>query len=254
MSTVHTWSRLTRHELAEVLPSAVCLLALGATEQHGPHLATGTDHIIATEVALLAAHRATTQRPVVLLPALAYGASGHHLPLGGTLSLTQSTLHAVVVDLLDSLVHAGARALVVVNGHGGNRPTCSRLIHDESIRGRLVVATVSYWELGGPEFLGSAGFFGHAGPAESAIVAALDPDLRRDVVVPPPPARFRMPPQGADWALPGEWERVDGYVDPGSQACDGNQLIDAAVRGVAGLIDAVAAVDGQPCPPLQGER
>ncbi|NUT55395.1 MAG: creatininase family protein, partial [Thermoleophilia bacterium] len=86
VSTVRRWDELTREELAELAPSALLVLPVGTTEQHGPHLATGTDALIAGAVAERAAAAAARPETILLAPTLAYGASDHHLPFGGTLS------------------------------------------------------------------------------------------------------------------------------------------------------------------------
>jgi creatinine amidohydrolase len=46
---------------------AIAVLPVGATEQHGPHLATGTDTLFAERVSVAAASRTND----VVLPALA---------------------------------------------------------------------------------------------------------------------------------------------------------------------------------------
>ena len=50
MSRVHDWDRLTRNEVGELAREALTVIPVGATEQHGPHLATGTDALIAEGV------------------------------------------------------------------------------------------------------------------------------------------------------------------------------------------------------------
>ena len=52
MSTVYDWGRLTREEIDAFAPTALTVIPVGTTEQHGPHLATGTDAFIAESVAL----------------------------------------------------------------------------------------------------------------------------------------------------------------------------------------------------------
>ena len=94
MSTVRRWDALTREEIAELAPDALLVLPVGTTEQHGPHLATCTDALIATVVAERAAAAASRPETILLAPTLAYGASDHHLPFGGTLSLGVDDLRA----------------------------------------------------------------------------------------------------------------------------------------------------------------
>ncbi|MGA8117003.1 MAG: creatininase family protein, partial [Actinocatenispora sp.] len=66
MSVVR-WDEATREELRGLLPEALVVLPVGATEQHGPHLATGTDALLAGTVAARAVSRAGADcaRPLV---------------------------------------------------------------------------------------------------------------------------------------------------------------------------------------------
>ncbi|HVL25890.1 MAG TPA: creatininase family protein, partial [Thermomicrobiales bacterium] len=85
------WNELTRQELGALLPDAVVVLPTAATEQHGPHLATGHDTFTVVEIAERAAERAGDAATVIVAPALCFGSSDHHLPFGGTLSLRTET-------------------------------------------------------------------------------------------------------------------------------------------------------------------
>ncbi|CAL9362056.1 Putative mycofactocin system creatinine amidohydrolase family protein MftE [Nocardiopsis dassonvillei] len=95
-----------RDPVAAVLP-------VGSLEQHGPHLPLTTDTLIACALAGEVA-RAHGLR---LLPPLAFGCSHEHAAWPGTVSVSATTLHALVTDVAASL---GGVPLLVVNGHGGN--------------------------------------------------------------------------------------------------------------------------------------
>ena len=116
MSNLRRWDALTREEIGALAPDALLVVPVGSTEQHGPHLATGTDALIATAIAERAAEAARAPETILLAPTLAYGASDHHLPFGGTLSLRVSTFQLVLRDLLASAAGAGVRRVFVLNG------------------------------------------------------------------------------------------------------------------------------------------
>jgi creatinine amidohydrolase len=98
---------------------------VGATEQHGPHLPTGTDTLLADHVAEAAAERTGD----IVLPALPYGCSlGHTDRWPGTLSLHPATMIAVVVEVGRWAHASGFRKLVLVNGHATNGPPCQSAI------------------------------------------------------------------------------------------------------------------------------
>ncbi|MQA76801.1 MAG: creatininase family protein, partial [Solirubrobacterales bacterium] len=120
------WDEINRATLTTVLPDALVVLPVGATEQHGPHLPTGTDALLVTAVTGAAAQRAAPRAPrdVVLAPTLPFGASDHHFPFGGTLSLSQETMTAAMVELAGSVGRDGGHRMVIVNGHGGNKGAC----------------------------------------------------------------------------------------------------------------------------------
>ena len=104
---------------------AVAVLPVGATEQHGAHLPTGTDTLLAAHVAETAAE----QTGDIVLPPLAYGCSlGHTDHWPGTLSLHPTTMTAAIVEL-GRWVHASRFSkLVIVNGHATNGPPCQSAI------------------------------------------------------------------------------------------------------------------------------
>lgn len=95
------------------------ILPIGATEQHGRHLGVGADFLIAQAIA----EQIGAQTRVLVAPTLAYGMSHQHMEFSGTLSLSPTTLSAVLQDLLHSLYRHGFRRVLVVNGHGGNQPS-----------------------------------------------------------------------------------------------------------------------------------
>jgi creatinine amidohydrolase len=117
---------MTLDEIGEAAAAgAVAVLPVGATEQHGPHLATGTDTLLADHVAEAAADRTGD----VVLPALSYGCSlGHTDRWPGTLSLHPTTMTAVIVEVGRWAHASGFRKLVIVNGHATNGPPCQSAI------------------------------------------------------------------------------------------------------------------------------
>jgi creatinine amidohydrolase len=112
---------LAAPEVATALtPRSVLLQPVGAIEQHGPHLPLATDLIIAERLAEAVVAQYGDALDLWLLPSLAYTKSNEHLWAPGTITLSATTLLAVLDDLGRSLAKLPTRRLAFLNGHGGN--------------------------------------------------------------------------------------------------------------------------------------
>lgn len=187
-----TWSQVKDY-LAD---SDVALLPVGATEQHGLHLPLGTDALVGERLALDASEKTET----VVVPALYYGWSPHHMAYPGTVTLKPETLVAVVRDVCHSLIYHGFRKIIIVNGHRqANLPPLQ--IAAAEVR----EATGAYIAIADPFYLGELagrrlrrsepGGIGHADELETATMLFIYPDLvhmDRAVKNLPPRRRFHQ--------------------------------------------------------------
>lgn len=245
MSAVRRWAELTRVEIAELAPEALLVVPVGSTEQHGPHLASGTDAVLAGELALRGAEAAARPATIVLAPTLAYGASDHHLPFGATLSLRVETFQQVLRDLLASAAQAGCRRAFLLNGHGGNTAACTMAAAEASREHGLLCASAIYSQLLEPGSV-AAPVPGHAGLFETSLLLAVAPDLvRLDAARPSPGGAARARARGLSVAEPGRWQELDGFTDDPSTASAelGAALVETCVRAVAAAFEEVAALD-----------
>lgn len=153
------WARLTAAGLRErAAADAIVLLPVASTEQHGPHLATGVDTLLCGEVCRRAARELMGGgTAAVVAPTLWAGLAEHHVAFGGSFSLKVATYHALLRDLCGSILRAGFRRLVVVNGHGGNMSALNALSVELTRELEAPIAVTTYWLL-----------------AEEAIAAILD--------------------------------------------------------------------------------
>jgi creatinine amidohydrolase len=242
--TLWRWAECTREQLRAVLPDGLVVLPVGATEQHGPHLATGTDTLVVDMVSRFASARAaeSAHRHIVLAPAMPFGSSDHHLSFGGTLSLSPETMISAVCDLARSIVAGGGKRLVLVNGHGGNRGVCHAAAAMASARHGMAVAVTHYWDLL-PESK-DAPIPGHAGEFETAMVLALRPELvgerygRTDI-----PETFAV--EGVDIHDHTAWQRIDGFTDDPARATRerGSAWLEDCVSGLADRLVELARVE-----------
>lgn len=160
-----TWT-----EVAATGPS-VLLVPVGSCEQHGPHLPLDTDTRIAVA---LARGAAAVRSGVVVAPPVAYGSSGEHQGFPGTLSIGTDALRTVLVELGRSAsppsgsgLPAPHRAVVFVNGHGGNLEAVRAAVAQLVAERRPATA----WWPTVPE--GDA----HAGRTETSLLLAIAPEL-----------------------------------------------------------------------------
>jgi creatinine amidohydrolase len=97
----------------------VLLLPVGAVEPHGPHGPLSTDLLIAAgqceRAAVALADDASVH--VLVLPTLPYGVTRYAAGFRGAVSVSEETLHAVLLDVCTSLARDGFPRVVIVNHH-----------------------------------------------------------------------------------------------------------------------------------------
>lgn len=93
------------------------VIGVGSTEQHGPHLPTQTDALIADVMVNLITRNL---KNALQARTISVGCSEHHLPFSGTISLKKSTLKAIISDYIESLQRHGFEKIVIIPTHGGN--------------------------------------------------------------------------------------------------------------------------------------
>jgi creatinine amidohydrolase len=224
---------------------AIAVLPVGSQEQHSEHLPMGTDTLLAEAVVDAAVGLIGDDGPeLVRLPALPFGHSPHHL-FAAAVSLSATTLLAVLDDALDSLVRSGFRRVLMVNGHAGNDEVVRLAVKRCALRSDVALGACSYWALGGPDEPPQTP--GHAGWFETSLLLAVHPDLVRPAVrwrePDPPPLFHRSPAPGLVVARHGEWERVGGATDDatGADAEAGRRLLAARAEALAAAIRAFDA-------------
>jgi creatinine amidohydrolase len=141
---------------------------LGSNEQHSLHLPTGTDWIVARDLAQRLGERAN----VIVTPTLPIGYAKYHTVFPGTLSVSEATLTQMIIEICEDLIRYGTTHILFVNGHGGNLPSLSRA--GTWLRQQNVPAAVSCWwemtQVVNPEWLAT----GHADYVETAVMLAID--------------------------------------------------------------------------------
>ncbi|HTD51281.1 MAG TPA: creatininase family protein [Acidimicrobiia bacterium] len=177
-SGVYRWSEQAWPELGALTHTPeVGLVPVGATEQHGPHLPTGTDTIIASALCDAAGER--TGAPV--LPAVAIGCSyGHGTALPGQLSFSPELLAAVLREYALWAAASGLTRLLFVNAHFGN--VGALLSATDELRLRrpdLRVGVANWWALDPvvSAEMTADGDDVHANRAETALMMHIAPEF-----------------------------------------------------------------------------
>lgn len=232
-------------EIAAALEAGlIAVLPVGAVEQHGAHLPLLTDTVMATGVA----QRIAEAIGGLLLPAIAYGDCWTTEGWAGTLSLSPETLRLTVEDIGRGLHRMGARGLVTVNGHFGNREPifrAARMLHELG----LPVLHLDYpgMEAAAHDLLESEpagpGFY-HADEFETSVMLALDPSaVRMERAAPEYP---EFPPLFGHVPMPlSAFNRSGVFGDPRPASAEkGEELIARIVSASVALVATWRAENG----------
>lgn len=233
MTGLTYWENLSAAQFRALTGPVVAVLPLGATEQHGPHLAMSVDSdLVAAVIGRVPAPEGVS---VLVLPTLRVTKSGEHDTHPGTLSLSEDTLRAVLRDIAASVKRAGVERLCLFNGHGGNTAVLETAVRDMRMTHDMIAVHCSWFS-----FADDAGLFDpdalamdlHAGDIETSAMRAAFPDK-----VDMSKARnFR--PAMADW--PEEWIGLTGQA-----ARPGWVIDDLNADGACGNASAATAEKGE---------
>lgn len=226
---------------AKIAAGAPVFLPLGATEQHGHHMALNVDVVIPTAIC----ERVARAVGGLVAPTVPYGnrsqpRSGGGPAFPGTINLSAHTFSLVVRDILVDLYRQKVRRIVVLNGHYENIwPSIEGIELALDVIGRdkaddLTILRMDHWEFARPETIARIfpdGYPGieleHASVLETSLMLAVRPDLvDLDRALHDGPAQFRpydrfpkppveVPPSGVlsmtegSTAEKGEWLLAD---------------------------------------------
>jgi creatinine amidohydrolase len=157
----------------------IAVLPVGSFEQHGDFLPLATDAIVAG----LIAQRISEDYSLFLLPPVTMACSHEHSGFPGTVSVSATTVTALISDVRESLSAQGIETLVIVNGHGGNYFLSNVVVQANIIRRCMTLfPTRDDWDKARQDSgcTGSHSEDMHAGELEVSLLLHADPALVRD--------------------------------------------------------------------------
>ena len=174
------WADYRTTEFEGIDPERViAILPTAAIEQHGPHLPTGTDTMIAEGMLAELRRQCPADLDIRILPVQAVGKSNEHLHAKGTLTLTAENALRTWTEIGLSVARAGVRKIVIVNSHGGNLDLISILARELRVRAGMFAVKCQWGGFGAPEGLYSdreVAFGIHGGDRETSLMLHFRPE------------------------------------------------------------------------------
>ena len=146
----------------------IAVIPIGSIEQHGPHLPISTDSDIVSKVA----EKLSDKNGYLLLPTITYGISFEHAPFFN-LSIKESTLRTILIDLCTSLLENNIKTIFIINGHHGNLNSIKNIDLKimKILKNKVKVFPLSYWHFMNRDF-------DHAGFVETSLMLAISKNVK----------------------------------------------------------------------------
>lgn len=174
---IHELTRPAFEAWLEEEPAPVVVIGVGSIEQHGPQLPLGTDSL----TACASVHEVAKRTNSVCVHPCWPGYSPHHMAFAGTITFSEGTLLAVLMDTIGSLSRHGLKRVLIVNIHGGNTHIVNLAAQLAKREFRVMVAAPtgpSDTELGKRHADRQKRHWDvHSGPTETGTALHLFPDL-----------------------------------------------------------------------------
>lgn len=198
------WHEMSWPEINAVDHDLPVVIPLGACEQHAHHLPVLVDTIQIEAMARDVEARLPSR--MLLTPTMWIGSSHHHKDFPGTISVTPILYAQLVQQIASSVLNAGFRRILFLNGHGGNRAPANtgltELIANDNRADAAEIAMASWWDVASDE-LGKTGVgqqtIGHSCEFETSLMLEFRADLVHMDRVQPPSA-----------AMESEWFMIEG--------------------------------------------
>ncbi|MEA3406619.1 MAG: creatininase family protein [Chloroflexota bacterium] len=170
---------MTSKEAAAALEKCkVVILPIGSVEWHGPHLPLSVDHESSRAFALAAAEELY---PQVLVTHSLEGVVRGQMQFPGSITVPPHAFIEIMVGTCQSLNYHGVEKILILNGHGSNRPAALAAAIRASNQFDMQVVTASWWdftpESAVDEIMDGNHIPGHAGDCETSLMMYLRPEM-----------------------------------------------------------------------------
>jgi len=255
------YERLTWPQIRDAArDDKVIVIPFASIEQHELHLPVDVDLRLAREVCMRAARR--NPNCLVMTP-MAFGFEPHHMAWPGTIDVDWDVLIRYGVCVVSSLARHGFRRILIINGHGSNRPILEMIVRLAQVKHpEILCAGQSWFALGavGKAFqpLQESSHTSHACELETAAYLAIEPELvdmseaqpdtsfRRsrhfwaDLTGKKPEPSCTVPLVAMEYFSTGSYTGVRG--DPSKATAEkGHAVLEAAPDEVAAIIEEMRA-------------
>jgi creatinine amidohydrolase len=255
------YERLTWPQIRDAARAdKVIVIPFASIEQHGLHLPVDVDLRLAREVCVRAARR--NPNCLVMTP-MAFGFEPHHMAWPGTIDVDWDVLIRYGVCVVSSLARHGFRRILIINGHGSNRPVLEMIVRLAQVKHpEILCAGQSWFALGAVarafQPLQESSHTSHACELETAAYLAIEPELV-DMSEAQPDTSFRRSPHfwadltgkkpdpsstvplvAMEYFSTGSYTGVRG--DPSKATAEkGHAALEAAADEVAAIVDEMRA-------------
>lgn len=170
---------LTSKQAASAIAAAeVVIVPVGSVEWHGPHLPLSVDYESSRAFALAAAEALA---PHALVTHSVEGVVRGQMQWPGSITVPPHASIEVMVGTCQSLNYHGVQRILLLNGHGSNRPQALAAAIRASKEFDMEVVTASWWdftpESAVDEIMEGHNIPGHAGDCETSLMMYLRPEL-----------------------------------------------------------------------------
>ena len=153
------------------------LIPVGAVEQYGAHLATGTELRVCEGIATEAGERAG----LAVTPIVPVNYSAMFLDYPGTLSVSMGTIEAYLREMCDALAGQGFRHFFFINIHAGSlgpiESVCRHLRRNYGAVGGLIDVFTIMRDVSAGKLLTKSAPSGHASEMVTSVALAKYPEL-----------------------------------------------------------------------------